>query len=344
MTEGLALTEPTLLAALTAAVLRAAREAGADGDALLAAASMNEAELADPDGRISVQRHLRLIRALSALPTPMGLELGSRLGVEGLGVVGYAMQHDATLGSALAWLERYRAVVLDDVVARMEEGSVGGRASIAFCHLVPPTLVELREPAEIWAAAQLSTLRRLTGQELAPWEVHLPHRAPANTDRHEAFFRSPIRWEASRIELHFDPAVLDLPLARAHPELFRYLERRAEALRDELPPSSIRARVRQALERSLANGEPRVEMVAHELSMSARTLQRRLAEEGTTFAGLLDEVRRERAELLLRDPRLAVSEVAFVLGYSEPAAFFRSFRRWTGTTPKAFRAKGVNDP
>jgi len=335
--------EPTLLAALTAAVLRAAREAGADVEVLLAAASIDEADLADPDGRIPLQSHLRLIHALSTLPTPIGLELGSRLGVEGLGVVGYAMQHDATLGSALAWLERYRAVVLDDVVARREEGSVGGRASVAFCHLVPPFLVELREPAEIWAAGQLSTLRRLTGRDLAPWEVHLPHRAPADTERHETFFRAPIRWEASRIELHFDPAILDLPLARAHPELFRYLERRAEALRDELPPSSIRARVRSLVERSLASGDPRVEVIAHELAMSPRTLQRRLADEGTTFAALLDEVRRERAELLLRDPRLAVSEVAFVLGYSEPAAFFRSFRRWTGTTPKAYRATLVGE-
>ena len=336
------MTQPTVLAAVTAAVLRAARDAGADGDALLATASLSQAELADPDGRIPFQRHLRLVHALSALPRPIGLELGSRLGVEGLGVIGYAMQHDATLGSALAWLERYRAVVLDDVVARMEEGKVGGRASIAFCHVVPPFLVQLREPAEIWAAGQLAALRRLTGRDLVPWEVHLPHRAPANAERHEAFFRAPIRWEAVRIELHFDPAILDVPLARAHPELFRYLERRAEALRDELP-SSIRARVRHLVERSLADGEPRIETLASELAMSARTLQRRLAEEGITFADLLDEVRRERAELLLRDPRLALSEIAFVLGYSEPSAFFRSFRRWTGTTPKAYRAKLMSE-
>jgi AraC-like DNA-binding protein len=84
-------------------------------------------------------------------------------------------------------------------------------------------------------------------------------------------------------------------------------------------------------------------VVARRLAVSDRTLHRRLAGEGTTFAALVDEARRERAQLLLEDRRLSCSEVAFLLGYAEPAAFFRAFRRWTGETPQAWRTPRAAD-
>jgi len=325
--------EPTILAALTAAVLRAAREVGADVDALRAEASLTGVDLGDPDGRIPVALHLRLIAAIARLQPPIGLELGSRLGTEGMGVVGWAMQHGATLGDALGWLERYRSVVFDGVLARTERDE----RTVAFCHVVHPALAALREPAEIWAAAHLSTLRRLTGRDLLPLEVAFPHGPPADDRRHRALFRAPIRWDAPRIELRFDAAILQLPLTRADRDLFRYLERRVEALRAELQETSIVTQARLHIEQALAHGEPAIGDVAKRMGIAERTLQRRLGEEGRSFSALLDEIRRERAELLLRDPRLGTGEIAFLLGYSEPAAFFRAFRRWTGTTPRAWR-------
>ena len=331
--------EPTVLSALTAALLRAAATAGADVATLREAAGLTTEDLADPDGRVSLELHLRVLEAISALPRPIGLEVGGRLGAQGLGVVGYAMQHDATLGSALEWLERYRAVVLDDVVARTEQVNEDGRSKLVFAHVVPPRLVKLREPAELWAAAQLTTLRVLTGRELQPLEVHLPHAAPEDHRRHEAFFHCPIVWSAPRVEVHMDAAILGLPLARANPDLFRYLARRADALKSELPETSIASRVRRLIEEALPNGEPAIDELGRKVAMSGRTLQRRLKEEGTGFAELLDEVRRERAMMLLEDERLTVAQISFLLGYSEPTAFFRAFRRWTGETPQAWRAQ-----
>ena len=76
--------------------------------------------------------------------------------------------------------------------------------------------------------------------------------------------------------------------------------------------------------------------------MSERTLQRRLKDEGVTFAALVDEVRPDLARMYLADPKLAIFEVAFLLGYSEPSAFNRAFRRWTGTSPSDFRSKPAN--
>lgn len=336
---------PTLLAALTAAVLRAAEGVGVSSAELLRAAGLTAGDLANPDGRIALELHLRLITALSHRLPPVGLEVGERLGAQGLGVVGYAMQHDATLGSALAWLERYRAVVFQDVVSRMEEGEDDEGRVVVFSHVVPPRLAVLREPAELWAAAQASTLRQLTGQSLFPKRVHFPHAEPEGTTRHRALFRCKLVWSSLRVELHYPRAILDYPLVRADSHLFRYLARRAEELHAGLPSETLTRRVRQLIEEGLAHGEPDMSEVSRKLALSARTLQRRLSQEATGFAELLDDVRRERALLLLDDSSLTVSQVSFLLGYSEPAAFFRAFRRWTGATPQDFReARAGEEP
>ena len=88
----------------------------------------------------------------------------------------------------------------------------------------------------------------------------------------------------------------------------------------------------------LAEVVPSLDGVAKALGASARTLQRQLREEQTTFAAVLAELRRELAPSLLRDGRLAVSEVAFLLGYEDPSAFQRAFRRWFGQSPRTFRS------
>jgi AraC-like DNA-binding protein len=99
----------------------------------------------------------------------------------------------------------------------------------------------------------------------------------------------------------------------------------------------VASRVRHEIGTLLAQGEPRAAAVASRLAMSSRTLNRRLADAGTSFGALLTDVRRERAVLLLQDRALTCSEVAFLLGYAEPATFFRAFRRWLGQTPQQHR-------
>lgn len=107
-----------------------------------------------------------------------------------------------------------------------------------------------------------------------------------------------------------------------------------------LPASATLAdRVRQAIGASLARGEPRLEAIARDLAMSGRTLQRRLTDAGTRFADLVDAARRERAMLLLEDATLSCTEIAFLLGYTEAAPFFRAFKRWTGMPPQAYRTR-----
>jgi AraC-like DNA-binding protein len=120
--------------------------------------------------------------------------------------------------------------------------------------------------------------------------------------------------------------------------LFAYLERHADALQARVPDAdSLAGRVRKCLIARLRDGEPEQPTIARALGLSERTLQRRLRAEHTTFAALLDQVRSELASMYLLDPQLAVFEVAYLLGFSEPSAFNRAFRRWTGKTPREFR-------
>ena len=330
-------TQPsTVLSAMTSSVLDAARAIGLEVAALQAQAGLSNELLDDPDGRVPIERHFALWRALSE--REIGLELGSHMGLSPAGVVGYAMQHGTNVGDALDWLQRYKAVLHPDVVPRLEQRS-GEPPLIAFVQIVPAAFAALREPVDAQAAALVASMELIAGRRVPPVSVALPHAAPAVLERHARVFACPITWNAAALELVFDASVLALPLARSDARLFGYLARRVEELAARLPAETVSHAARRAIEQSLAAGEPGLGSVAKALGLSERTLHRRLSAEGTGFAQLVDDARKARALLLLEDPKLSGAEIAFLLGYGEPSTFFRAFRRWTGDTPRAFRER-----
>jgi AraC-like DNA-binding protein len=142
----------------------------------------------------------------------------------------------------------------------------------------------------------------------------------------------------------FDAAILDLPVVTSDPaamelarvQLDRELAVQAEAATEA---GTLLGAVRRAIVGRSGDDLRALDEVARKLHVSTRTLKRRLAEQGSSFSAIVDEVRRQRALLLLEDRRLAVEEVAARLGYSDAANFTRAFRRWTGKTPVAFRGR-----
>ena len=143
--------------------------------------------------------------------------------------------------------------------------------------------------------------------------------------------------------LEVDAALVDRPNPTSDPRLSRVIERHAEALLEArpLPVASASERVRSLLARAIGEGEITLAAIAAKSKMSERSLQRRLADEGVTFDALLDEVRRDLALRYLADPKIAVAEVAYLLGYSEPSPFHRAFKRWTGKTPTEARKRAA---
>ncbi|HTQ42103.1 MAG TPA: helix-turn-helix domain-containing protein [Polyangiaceae bacterium] len=166
------------------------------------------------------------------------------------------------------------------------------------------------------------------------------HAEPSSLEEHRRVFGDDLHFDAPRTELEMDPAVLARPVLSADPHLCALIERHAEALLQRLPSSgSLTDRARAALVEGLRWGRTEVAAVAESLRMSARTLQRRLSAEGTSYAELLDVLRRELALRYVADHTLSLSEVAFLVGFADQTTFHRAFARWTGRTPGAFRKR-----
>jgi AraC-like DNA-binding protein len=237
-------------------------------------------------------------------------------------------------------LVRYSRIVSDALVITLET-----EAEATWVRLdVQPALHAFRPAADGRLAAVLSACREIAAAPIAPLTVQLPYRRPANVSDYERFFAAPLEFGALGAALLLRNDDLARPVTRTDKTLTGYLDRLAEqtlaALGEE---RSMADRVRRLLWSELPEGLPTVDRVARALGLSARSLQRQLRKEGTSFAATLTQLRREMAPSLLRDGKLAVSEVAFLLGYEDPGAFQRSFRRWFGQSPRSFRkAAGPN--
>ncbi len=131
---------------------------------------------------------------------------------------------------------------------------------------------------------------------------------------------------------------MDLPIKTADSGLLKILERYCREILGRRPAApTLVYQVRELIADLLTTGEPNIDTVAAALNMSSRTLERRLRAEGLAYRQVLDELRQQLAERYLADKRLGLAQITYLLGYSEPTAFNRAFRRWTGATPTQYR-------
>ena len=332
--------ELTGLARIPLLVLQRAEELGLDRAELMRSAGLSAAELRDPDARVSMAKVWSVWRAAihrSGDPA-FGVRVGESTSGRHLGLVGYAMLYSSGLREALQHLERYVRIVSDAVRFEFHEDSAG--AHLTFEPV--PKLDALQHPVAARLAWVLTVSRKITAREIVPLEVSFPFSRPPETGAYRSCFRAPLRFDRPQGALLLPRADLDLPVITGDATLRGYLEQLAEEVLGSLTAtSSFADRVRHLLWTELSAGQPTLERVASMLSSSVRTVQRRLNQEGTSFAGLLNEFRREMAAHLLRDPTLAVYEIAFLLGYSEPSTFFRAFRRWHGVSPQELRRRSI---
>lgn len=331
--------EPSGLARLALMHLQRVTQLGLTRETLLREARLDERQVQDPDSRIPLAAVARLWRSLTKhVPDPaIGLRLGADARVREFGLVGYTMAFSNTVGSALRRLGHYSRIVSDALVVTLE---TEGEATWLRID-VQPALRAFRLAADARLAAVLSACREIAAAPIAPLMVQLPYRRPPDVKDYETFFAAPLEFGALATAFLLRNDDLARPVVVADPTLTGYLDRLAEqALAALGSERTVRDRVRRVLWSELTEAVPSLDRVASTLGVSARTLQRQLREEGTSFVGALTELRKEMAPALLRDGRLAVSEVAFLLGYEDPSAFQRTFRRWFGRSPRAFRSDG----
>ena len=320
------------------AMLSGLRELGHDPAPMIAAAGIAPEALGDPDGRIPTLRVKEFLTAAVERTGDdnLGLHMAERADLGSFDAPFFAMHSSATLGAAYERLSRYQRLLHDTsrIELRIED------AHATLHHRPPGGVAPHRHGMEFVLAAWVRAGRAVTGVEWAPLEVRFAHAAPAETSDHERFFRAPLRFTMGENAFSLAADLLALPCTRADAALADLLDRYAAERIARAPGTGrLSDRVRSLLEAELRSGEFSATALAHHLGMSVRSLNRLLSAEGTSYQLLLDGLRHELAARQLSDPRSSVWEVAFQLGFSDLSAFYRAFRRWTGTTPAEFRGR-----
>lgn len=322
-------------------IVYSAAAGGGSVEAMERATGFSSARASDPDARIS----LALEKALweegerQTGDPDFGLHSAERLQPGAFDVLEYAARTAPTARVALERLARYNRIEHDIAVfAIIDRGDVT-RVEHRFGE---GGAVQSRHSAEFTLASQVVIGSQITGARLRPCAVEFVHARPASIAEHERLFGVTPRFSMAVNALEWNRELLEQPNPTADPALGRTILRHAEALLAERPaPTASHAeRVRRILANKLGEGEISLARVAKDLKMSERSLQRRLADDGLTFDAILDDTRRQLSLRYLADPTIGVSEIAYLLGYSEPSPFHRAFRRWTGTTPS--RSRGAS--
>jgi AraC-like DNA-binding protein len=329
--------EPSWLARVVSLYVDRVVGWGVSRAALLHDARVREEQLSDPEARVPVSGVIRLWRAIAshvADPT-VGLRLGSDTRAKEFGLVGYTMVCSPTLHAALKRLDRYERVVSQTLNVEL---TTSGEATWVRLE-AQSALAAFRPAADARLSSLLAVIREITDGPIDPIAVQLPYRKPEDVQPYEQFYRGPLEFGTLGTAILLNNSDLERRIVACDETLLHYLDVLGEQMAAALSTDpTVSERVRSALWPVLQDGAPTAGRVARTLGMSTRTLQRRLRAEGETFAGVLARLRGDMAPALLRDGRLAVSEVAFLLGYEDPSSFRRAFRRAFGVAPRAFRS------
>ena len=330
--------ELTVAAGLARGLIEVAVSKGAGEEALLARAGLSGAELADQDNRIPFSNYVALMRAGKELcnDPALGLHFGESNDLAKFSVVGLIGYASETMLDAMQQMNRYGRLVIefdggpDRFRVAQEKGGFW--------------LVDNRENANAFPELTESTFARMVcgarrfGYRPMVKQVELTHPDPGYAHEYERIFQVPVKFDASWNAMEIDPSLLAVRLNLQPRYVFGILTEHADALLKELENSkSLRGRVENLLMPILHKGEIGMEAIAEKLAMSRQTLFRKLKTEGTTFEKVLDELRHRLALEYLRGKKASVNEIAYLLGFSDPAAFSRAFKRWTGVSPRAMR-------
>ena len=321
------------------AILAAVAALGLDARRLEREAGLDPAAVADPDGRLPAEQFYRLFEMASRRwnSPGFGLVAGQAVPIGIYHVLDYLLLSASTLGEGLTDFSKYFAIA-----TRTAAYEIQREEDLFGCEMVwriPPTgiMFDVRD----WSlSAVLRRVREASGAVPARVEVAGPAMAPLAD--YERVFGAPTVLQGRWNVLWYTAQAWGAPMPRRDDWLRQTLRRHADLLLDRSLAASRESageRVRREMLRRIRVGVPSVTDVARGLGVGARTLQRQLKQEGVGFATLADEVRQHLAREYLREGELTISEVAYLLGFSEPSAFTRAFRRWTGEGPQAFRKR-----
>jgi AraC-like DNA-binding protein len=323
--------DPLTPAAPFRAYVDAFERLGYDVDSLLAGAGARRADLLDPDALIpsAVCRGFLQSALQRKRPANIGVRLAEVTPIGAFPLLDYLVVTSERVSEGCRQLSRYLRLVGDPGADIFDEETP---VRVAF---------RCKESlgAEYVVTLAVMHFRKETEGRLRVEYVSFPHQ-PDDLDHVERVLACRVRSGQSWAGFALTREAWELPLRRRDSILRGVLQRQAEEMMAHAPvPDALTAEVRRVLTSRLARGDTQIQSVARALSTSTRSLQRRLAAAGVSYHQLLDQVRKEAAEHYLSDSPLSISEIGYLLGYSEPAAFNRAFKRWYAGTPQEFRQR-----
>lgn len=329
--------ESTISSRVLFGVVDAVERAGVSRAHLLAATDVDPARFDTPDARVSRAELYRICEAALDLTgdPAFGLHWAQNLGDRVFVPVSHLIAHAASLRDGFELLARFSPLLADesDYVIEEREGAI-----VLRCLPLEGESDRLERMAKEMMVGGFYRLVRSFGGETRHVRATFAYPAPEHADEYARFFGEGVRFDAPFTGLAFDPGLMNRPSPAKDDDVREALvsiaQHRLMRVIEDVPVAS---RVRDFLVREGFPHRTDMKSVARALGMSVRSLRRRLDEEDVPFDHVLDDALGTVAKQLLRDPRRSIQDVSFEMGFSEASAFHRAFKRWTGTTPQAWR-------
>jgi len=325
-----------MLATFVLPVARALRLRGVDPMAVFDDVGIDPAGLARPDWRISHEVFNALVAEAVRLTEDecFGLFAAEQLQPQVLHGLGLGWLASDTVYDGLKRMARFGKLISTGANPHLEEDE-------DFVHVQLDRLIEIPNfcfAGRDYAVGMIVRMCRLTlGEFIAPVAIAIERPTPQDPQRWEYELASRVTFEAAVTRITWARADIMDPLVTGDPALARVNDDQTQAHLDSFLSQSTSREVVSKIVDRLPDGPPSQELIAGDLSVSNRTLQRKLKDEGTSFMDLLQDTRLQLARKYLRQPGKSVVETAYLLGFSEPSTFSRAFKRWTGRAPAEYR-------
>ena len=309
---------------------------GLDSHAIFKEAGLDHTKLGDGQARYRLDEMTRLwtVAVRETGDTCFGAEVGKQWTPTTFHALGFAWLASGTLKDALQRFTRYTRIVNNSLSAKLETHG-------ANIHLIMETS---EDESKIHSAARdagmtavITMCRLLCGDEFSPVEMHVSRERPECHKELEKFVGCQIEFGAEQNQSLFDRITAEKRLPTGNSELVKVNEDLAMKYLIKLDGASIKMQVNARLIEMMPRGHVSEDAIATQMNLSLRTLQRKLREENTSYSQVYKSIRQEMAGEYIQDPQMSMTEISYLLGFSEQANFTRAFRRWYGTSPSAAR-------
>lgn len=332
----------TVTVSLLSSIFYPVLQLGISKSALLSAAGLDPDLFSKPDNRVPCRSSGLLLKTATEMANDetLPLHLGQQVQPTHFSVFGYLMLNAPNIREVYARCLKYQGLVGDGLHIDFEEN--GKEACVTVSLHEPDMLPYRRYVMEFHFAVHVTMQRQFLGKIVYPLAVYFEHSAPEDLSQHRSLFNCELYFGAGCYKMVFPSSILDENITHANPQLYAMFQKIADEMLSKITEKQyVSWKVSRLLLDLLPNSKPNIETVAGEMALGVRTLQRKLRDEGFSFNELLTKVRKEMAIQHLGRRQLSIAEISYLLGFSEPSVFHRSFKKWTGQTPTDYRASNL---